>query len=110
LKAAWFLSQRIRENMRELFAKEVAGLGGDGKIVEADEKSIGGREKNKHRSKRYAANAVGGGMGKEAVFALVERGDSVRSQDVPAVSAATLGPVLRAQLDSGSFLMTDGEG
>lgn len=106
-KTAWFMAHRIREGMREL---NPTPMGGAGKTVEADETFVGGRERNKHRSKRNADNAVGGGMGKEAVFSLVERGGKVRSQHVPAVSAATLGPVLHAQLDRASFLMTDGEG
>jgi hypothetical protein len=51
-----------------------------------------------------------GGMGKEPVFSLVERGGMVRSQHVPAVDAKTLRPILNAQLDKASYLMTDGEG
>lgn len=49
-------------------------------------------------------------MGKQAVFSLVERGGAVRSHHVPAVDARTLRPVLVAQLDKKSYLMTDGEG
>ena len=49
-------------------------------------------------------------MGKEAVFSLVERGGKVRSHHVPAVDARTLRPILEAQLDEDSYLMTDGEG
>jgi hypothetical protein len=49
-------------------------------------------------------------MGKEAVFSLVERGGKVRSQHVPQVDARTLRPILEAQLDKASYLMTDGEG
>jgi hypothetical protein len=40
-------------------------LGGEGKIVEADETYIG-KEKNKHVKKRNKKNI--GGMGKEAAF------------------------------------------
>lgn len=46
-------------------------------------------------------------MGKEAGFSLVERGGSVRSHHVPEVNAQTLRPILAAQVDRGTFLMTD---
>jgi transposase-like protein len=104
-KTAWFMAHRIREGMREL---SPAPMGGSGKTVEADETYVGGREKNKHARKRKADNI--GGMGKEPVFSLVEHGGKVRSHHVPEVSAVTLHPILAAQLDLGSYLMTDGEG
>lgn len=106
-KTAWFMTHRIREAMAP-HSELLAALGGDGKIVEADETFVGGREKNKHASKRTEGNL--GGKGKEAVFSLVERGGTVRSHHVPAVDAKTLRPILKAQLDSASYLMTDGEG
>src|SRR5215204_3628144 len=69
-KTAWFMAHRIREAMRQLHPEDVGPLGGEGKIVEADEAFIGGREKNKHANKRVKGNI--GGTGKEAVFSLVE--------------------------------------
>jgi len=103
-KTAWFMAHRIREGMREL---SPGPMGGEGKTVEADETYIGGKEKNKHRRKRTSAV---GGAGKEIAFSLVERGGKVRSQHVPEVNAATLRPILVAQIDRRSFLMTDDAG
>ncbi len=105
-KTAWFMAHRIREGMREL--NPVTKVGGGGKAVEADETYVGGKEKNKHRDKRNAANI--GGMGKEIVFAIVERGGKVRSQQVPEVTAKTLRPILVAQIDADAFLVTDDAG
>ncbi len=103
-KTAWFMSHRIREAMREINPK---ALGGRGKIVEADETFIGGKEKNKHLSKRTSAV---GGQGKEIAFSLVERGGSVRSHHVSSVSRKTLRPILYTQISRASTLMTDDAG
>ncbi|HTG15157.1 MAG TPA: IS1595 family transposase, partial [Blastocatellia bacterium] len=98
-------SHRVREAMR---AGKLGPLGGEGKAVEADETFIGGKEKNKHRNKRDSRNI--GGQGKEIVFALVERGGAVRSQQVPDVTSKTLAPILREQLKQATVLMTDEAG
>ena len=105
-KTAWFMAHRIREGMRDL--NPTSPLGGEGKFVEADETYIGGKETNKHRSKRNSKNI--GGMGKEVVFALVERNGRVRSQHVASVNAKTLRPILVSQLHPKTLLMTDDAG
>src|SRR5580658_1420699 len=107
LKTAWFLSHRVREAMTDLRMPGADPLGGEGKIVEADETYIGGKEKNKHRSKRTSAV---GGAGKQIVFSLVERDGHVRSLHLPEVNADTLRPVMVAQIDKRTFLMTDQAG
>jgi transposase-like protein len=102
-KSTWFMTHRLREAMRD--GRFVGPLGGAGKIVEADETWIGGKEKNKHKSKRNKKNI--GGAGKEPAFALVERGGKVRSFHVPEVNGETLRPILVAQVSRKSSLMTD---
>jgi len=101
-KSAWFACHRIREAMRPLSAEL---LGGENKVVEVDETYIGGKEANKHKSRRTSGQQ--GGKGKEVAVALVERDGSVRSMHVPAVDSKTLRPALRAQIDKRSYLMTD---
>lgn len=105
-KTAWFMAHRIREGMREL---NPTPMGGEGKTVEADETFVGGKEKNRHKSKRFKKHA-GGSWGKETVFSLVERKGRVRSVHTPSVTAATLRPILVAQIDAKTFLMTDDAG
>jgi transposase-like protein len=107
LQSAWFLSHRIREAMKDIRFDDAGPLGGIGKFVEADETYIGGKEKNKHRSRRTSAV---GGKGKQIVFSLVERGGKVRSMHLLEVNAATLGPIMAAQIDRRTFLMTDEAG
>ncbi|WP_420966851.1 IS1595 family transposase [Bradyrhizobium sp. B120] len=104
-KTAWFMEHRLREAMRE---GHFTVMGGEGKIVEADETCIGGKEKNKHRSKRNAGNI--GGMGKEIAFSLVERRGKVRSQHVASVTSKTLRETLVCQRDADTTLMTDDAG
>lgn len=102
-KTAWFMCHRIREGLRE--GKFPGALGGQNKVVEADETYVGGKEANKHKSKRTPGQQ--GGKGKEAVFSLVEREGKVRSRHVPDVTAKTLRAAIVTQVDRKSHLMTD---
>jgi transposase-like protein len=103
-KTAWFLAHRIREAMT---TGGLPPMGGEGKVVEADTTFIGGKEKNKHASKRDGSKI--GGVGKQIVHTLVERDGTARSHHVANVSGNTLRTVL-ANVDRKSALMTDTAG
>lgn len=104
-KTAWFMEHRLREAMS---AGTLPPLGGDGKFVEADTTFVGGKEKNKHVGKRDR-KAIGG-VGKQIVHTLVERGGAARSHHIANVSGKTLRPILAKHVDRGSALMTDTAG
>jgi transposase-like protein len=101
-KTAWFMAHRIREAMRQI---DPTPVGGAGMTVEADETYIGGKEGNRHASKRRGRGNRSGD--KEPVLALVEREGVVRSIHLPRVDAYTLRQALTAQIDHASFSMTD---
>jgi transposase-like protein len=96
MKTAWFLTHRIREAMRE-GGWVLPLLGGEGKVVEADEAYIG----------RNAAKKLAGPGPHFPVMTLVEREGRVRSFHVPDVTGLTLGGVLAEHVHRQSRLMTD---
>ncbi|EAQ37065.1 ISSpo8, transposase [Nitrobacter sp. Nb-311A] len=96
-KSAWFLAHRIREAMRD---GKLAPMGGEGKIIEADETFTGrlaGQPKNKK----------GGWAHKNVVLTLVERGGIARSFHVDGTRVADIVPIVRANIRRESSLMTD---
>lgn len=101
-KSAWFMCHRIRAAMAP---DSPSPLGGKNKVVEMDETYVGGKESNKHASKRR--NAGRGAVGKQAVVALVERDGNVASFHVANVTAKTLRPLIVTTVSRDSFMMTD---
>jgi len=95
LKSAWFLSHRIREAMTAL---AIEPMGGEGAIVEIDETFIGKKEGVEQRR---------GFFHKRAVMTLVERGKGSRSFHVEGPSSAVLLPIIRANVHSATYVMTD---
>lgn len=101
-ETAWFLFHRLRECTP---GTKGGPVGGENKVVEADETYIGGKEKNKHASKRKHAGR--GAVGKMPVVSLVERGGETRSFHVANVTAKNLRPILVKHASRKSYLMTD---
>lgn len=100
-KTAWFMAHRIRAAMAPAAGSEPP-LGGEGKIVEADEAYIGKKDgKRKHKG-------AGGYGHKRTVLSLVERGGKIRSFKVGSSKREDIGPVIRANVHPDSALHTDG--
>jgi len=102
-KSAWFMFHRIREAMRP---GSPDPMGGYGRAIEADETYVGGKDKNRHASKRTEARGPKLHE-KMAVVSLVERGGDVRSFHVANVTGPLLRNILVTNADRGSWLMTD---
>jgi transposase-like protein len=94
-ETAWFLFHRLRECAID---PKRGPIGGENKVVEADETYIGGKAKNK---------AFGPPPKKHPVFALVEREGEVRSFHVTNVNSKTLRPIIVKSASRKSYLMTD---
>jgi len=97
-RTAWFLCHRIREAMGDDGHTETGGLGGEGKIIEADEVYIGGKA-NKRASRKVAP--------KKAVVTLVERDGRAKSVHVASVTAKTVREVMTSHANRKSDLNTD---
>ena len=105
-KTAWFMSHRIRESMTVIAPEP---LGGEGKIVEADE-AYHGRVKVPIPSKTRRGRPFtrkDPTKQKRAIVALVERGGEARAEHVPHVTSLNVREVLMRHADAQSRLQTD---
>lgn len=101
LKTAWFISHRIREAMKVVGFKP---LGGEGKVVEADETYFGDKEIIIKRTKR-GKSAHGS---KRSIVALVERdGGPVRSFHVDRADKTVVNKIMSENVAPESHLHTD---
>lgn len=103
-ESAWFLFHRLREASSR--PTNPGPMGGEDKIVEADETFVGGKLENMHKSKRPPRDIARDQ--KHKIVVLVERDGEARSFHVANVTAKTLRGVLVTNVSRKSHLMTDG--
>ena len=101
-ETAWRLGHKIREawNCGALFP-----MSGE---VEVDETYIGGKERNKHESKKLRAGR--GAVGKAPVVGIMSRDGEVLARPVAAVNQQTLHGEIEANVAPGSTVYTDEHG
>ena len=97
-KSAWFMLGRLREACAGEFEK-LRGM------VEIDEAFFGGKEANKHESKKLRAGR--GSVGKTAVMGLRERGGRTIAVTIENTDKETLQTAILDRVEVGSSLMTD---
>ena len=99
-KSAWFMEHRIRETWDDETAGKFAGP------VEADETYIGGKEANKHESKKLKAGR--GMVGKTPVAGLKDREtNKVKTEVVASTNKATLQGFVLKNTEDDAAIYTD---
>jgi len=97
-KTAWRMAGLIRQHMADVDGEEP--IGGLGKTVQIDETFVGGRQAHGKRGGDPA-------RGKATVFGMMEQGGDVVTHVVPNRKGATLYPLIRDAVQTGSVVHTD---
>lgn len=100
-KSAWHILQKIRILFQQ---DDSVALKGE---VECDEMYLGGRETNKHQSRRTEGTQGRSTKTKTPIFGMVERFGNAKVIKVSDTKASTLKPIIEQFIAEGSHIFTD---
>ena len=100
-KTAWFMENKIRSLYEQTDAVALSGK------VEMDEMYLGGRETNKHKSKRTEGTQGRSTKTKTPIFGMVQRDGKTVAMKVEDTKGATLMPIVSQFVEEGSTTYTD---
>ncbi len=95
---------RMLHKVRSLLETDVELFEG---VFELDETYIGGKNRNRHKDKKFENCQGRSTVDKAAVFGLLNREGKVVAYQIPDVSADTLEPIIEATIKKGSKVHTD---
>jgi transposase-like protein len=98
LQTAWFMSHRLREAMRPA---DLTPMGGAGNVVEADT-TVFGKVEGAPKDASFKGSNF-----RNIVLTLVQRDGSARSWHIEGQTVGTMMPIIRANVDRETALMTD---
>ena len=87
-KTAWFMLHKVRGLYGQSDEKSLTGT------VEMDEMYLGGRETNKHESKKTEGTQGRSTKTKTPIFGMIQRGGNVVAMKVDNTQGATLMPIV----------------
>lgn len=107
-KSAWFMLHRIREMM----SNQAVTMLGEDKIIESDEAFIGGKDENRHYSKKrsiFEGIANDGTLynTKKVVIGMIERGGNIVLKHIENTRKDSILPVINKYIPLGKTIYTD---
>ena len=101
-KSAWHMLHRIRAAIEVDRTEPLSGT------VEIDETYVGGKEKNKHASKRVkGSQGAGSAKSKTVVLGIIERNGNLRLDTIDSAKAEHIKPLVIANVCSSAIVNTD---